>query len=48
MKISMATNREIHFLASNGRAVLPVTFFNVYVLGKIPFCLFLGLRSEIV
>ena len=47
MKISTATNREIHFLASNGRTVLPVTFFNVFVLGKIPFCHFLGLRSEI-
>ena len=47
MKISMVTNREIYFLANNGGAVLPVTFFNVFVYGKIPFCLFLGLRSEI-
>jgi hypothetical protein len=47
MKISVATNREIQFLANNGRAVLPVTFFTVFVFGKTLFCLFLGLRSEI-
>ena len=47
MKISMVTIREVQFLANNGRAVLPVTFFTVFVFGKIPSCLFLGLRSEI-
>ena len=48
MKISMVISREIQFLANNGRAVLPVTFFTAFVFGKIPSCLFLGLRSEIV
>ena len=47
MKISMVTNREIHFLANKGKAVLLVTFFTVFVFRKIPFCLFLGRRSEI-